>query len=134
MVFRRLVKYLRDTAKDQFNAEIDEVRSEYPTNLTSGIYTFSAEQTRTSLLAAVSSKVFKLREVWLFNSLGTPNLVRLYDGTACATFGAFMVAASDVARYADIRGANFQTTPIASNLDSGLQVRILGILVESGQV
>ena len=134
MGVRRFFKYLRDTATDQFNPEIDEVRSEYPTNLTSGIYNFTAEQTRTSLLAAVSSKVFKLREVWLFNSLGTPNLVRLYDGTACATFMPLMVAASYTARYDNIRGANFQTVPIASNLDSGLTIRILGILVESGQV
>ena len=119
----------------EFDAELDDERSQYPYDLNSGWWNYGASATNTSILLGVSSKWFKPETLIVNNENGIANFLVVYDGNQSRTAFHITVKASDtvVLGKEQLRGMFFQSGVFVSNLDSQLQVRIGGKLIASIQ-
>lgn len=111
--------------------KVDTVRGQYPKNPASGWKNFTTNGQKDSLLLGLSAHWFKWDYLWINNDLGIKNAVVFYDGPGVTvTIGKITVDPSNTA-IVDIKGLYVQSGLHASNVDSGLQLRVGGYLVKS---
>ncbi len=120
---------------DELNPLLDDDRSQYPYDTTSGFWAYGASQARTSMILGVSSRWFKPETLNINNDNATPNKFVMYDGNLSRTAFHITVKGSDTEFIGKdfLRGIFFVSGVFISNLDSNLQVRIGGKLIASIQ-
>lgn len=116
----------------ELNPELDEDRSNFPQDMTSGVANMSTASVY-QVLSAFSSYWFKLETVIIDNQIGVNNKVVFYNGpSASATAFAIQIKPSDTVILGkdQLRGLWFTSGVFVSNLQSGT-VRVGGKLIAS---
>lgn len=132
-------KWVLDGRTGRKDIELDEIRSEYPVNPASGWKNFSDQAGSGVLLLSVPSQTwFKPRTIIINNETGLTNLVRFYTVGSAGDASASMLCVQVNGSTTNFLGANELKGLIAdkdiyvSNLASNVQIRVAGILIQSG--
>lgn len=127
-------KWVLNSRTGQPEPEIDEIRSVYPYTLASGYQAWGAGSTaNTSILAVPSATRFHLKWLWINNDNDATNQVAFYDGPGTSVPVGKVIVAGSTTEFIPIgQGVVFASAVHGSNLTSNIQVRVGGILLESG--
>ena len=137
-----LEKWVEDTARHRIIREIGVIESEYPAFQASlagsaarGYLNIGDAGSASILLSVPSSRWFKPRMLWLHNLTNVQNRVQLYilgSGASCsASLPGAWVNPNDTAFIA-LDAITVDGDIYASNLVSNIQIKIGGILLNSG--
>ena len=129
-------KWVLNSRTGQIEQEIDKVRSIYPYGLASGYWSWGAGSTdTTSILTVPSACRFQLGFLWINNADATNVAdVMFYDGagTSVPAGRIFVASTSTVIKDFQNPWLVFASGVYASVNTSLVQIRVAGILVESG--
>lgn len=129
-------KWMYDTRRQQVAEEIDEIRSEFPYDLstqTSGYWSWAASTDKTSILTPPSGWVFNLKQAIITNNDGAVQRVQFFDGAGVSVpvTPPIYINPSTTVIVDDLKGCWFLDNLQASIQTSECVIKVAGFLVAS---
>lgn len=135
MVRTFVEEWVLNPRKKSVERKIDELRGEYPYDMTSGYHKWDAgESGRSSILSIPSGFVFNMKMIYINNFDTTTAIMHLYDGTGTSVpILPVQVSSTSMLIIGEdkLKGVLFKSAVDVSSNTSQVTIRVGGFLYES---
>jgi len=123
-------EWVLNPRKGSIERKIDEIRGEYPYDMTSGYSHLST--TRGTLLAVPSGYVFNCKMIYVYNGDATSDVCYIYDGASTLILPVRVSAGNiNVLGENELKAIIFKSTVEISVVTCAITTRVGGFLYES---